>query len=536
MAHIAYSGFAGENRALHPLLLPAAVGTVSLNQKPGHGDLRPWKAPLPVASVPAGRQTIYRMGRDVASDTQYWLSWPTEVHAVRGFNAQDAAERTYYTGDGTPKWTDTTRALASAPYPTAARELGVPAPATPVILAASGGASTTVETRFYVYTYVTDAGEESAPSPVSLQLDCKSDDAVDIGSFAAPPSGAYGITLLRIYRTQANSSGGADFFFLREIAIGSASTSDDGRELGEVLPTTTWLMPPADLTWLTGLWNGMLAGISGRSVRFCEAYTPYAWPIAYDALPPDSTPVALGVFGQSLVVLTTGNPLVVAGSSPDSMDQQPLDFLQACVAPRSVVSMGHGVAWASPDGLAYVGSGGARLLTEGVLTREDWQAMNPASVIGCMYEGRYFGFYTVGAEQKGFVIDPSNNAGIYFLDFGADAVYVDDLQDALFVLNGTQVRKWDAGAPLTTTARSKLHRLPKPTPAFACAEVRADAYPVGFKLYADGALKHTQSVTSVSPFRLPGGYYAQDIQIEIVTDKPVQAVALAHSMQELAEV
>lgn len=534
MAVLTFAGFAGENRALHPLLLPENTGTVSLNQKPGRGDLRPWNAPMPVATVPAGRKSIYRMGRDVASDTNYWLSWPTEVHAVRGINASDTAERTYYTGDGSPKWTDTTRALASAPYPTAARELGVPAPTTPVTLAASGGTSTTVETRFYVYTYVTDIGGESAPSPVSLQLNCKTDDTVTIGGFAAAPSGAYGITLIRVYRTQANSSGGADFFFLREIAAGATSTTDDNRALGEAMPSTTWLTPPADLTWLTGMWNGMLAGISGRSVRFCEAYVPYAWPIAYDVLPPDYTPVALGVFGQTLVVLTNGMPTLVAGSSPDSLDQRPLDFLQACVAPLSTVSMGHGVAWASPDGLAYVGSGGARMLTEGVMTREDWQALNPASVIGCMVERRYLGFYTVGGVQKGFIIDPANPSGMYFLDFGADALYVDDLQDALYVLKGTSIQKWDAGAPLTATARSKLHRLPKPTQAFSCAEVRADAYPLTFKLYADGALKHTQAVASGAPFRLPGGYFAQDIQIEVVTSNPVQGVMLAHSMQEMA--
>jgi predicted ATP-dependent protease len=102
------------------------------------------------------------------------------------------------------------------------------------------------------------------------------------------------------------------------------------------------------------------------------------------------------------------------------------------------------------------------------------------------------------------------------------------------VLKGTSIQKWDAGAPLTATARSKLHRLPKPTQAFSCAEVRADAYPLTFKLYAAGALKHTQTVATGEPFRLPGGYYAQDIQIEIVTNKPVQGVMLAHSMQEMA--
>ena len=39
---IRLSGFLGENRALHPMLLPETVGTQSTNQHPGRGDLRPW--------------------------------------------------------------------------------------------------------------------------------------------------------------------------------------------------------------------------------------------------------------------------------------------------------------------------------------------------------------------------------------------------------------------------------------------------------------------------------------------------------------
>lgn len=84
MAVIRWAGFAGENRALQPMQLPDDVGVVNLNCKPGRGDARPWRQPLTVAAVPAGRQTIYRMGRDVDSDSQYWLSWPTVVHAMRG--------------------------------------------------------------------------------------------------------------------------------------------------------------------------------------------------------------------------------------------------------------------------------------------------------------------------------------------------------------------------------------------------------------------------------------------------------------------
>ena len=634
MSIIRVTGFLGANQARQAMLIPETVGVSATNQKPGRGDLRPWNAPLNKATVPAGRQTIHRMGRDTISDTHYWLSWISDVHVVVAGNADDTDERTFYTGSGTPKWTTKTLALASAPYPTAYRELGVPAPTTTptlsaaeatavvaggfvvdsqytivsegttdwiaigasrpvipagefivgkaytikvagttdftligaiandvgVVFTATGvgagsgfatqnsmvgevftatgvgsGTGTAVEktniteTRFYVYTCVNDIDEESAPSPVSLELTCKSNDTVTVSNLAAP-SGSYGINRFRIYRTQTSSTG-ADFYFLREIVSTNTSTTDDGRVLGEVLPTTTWLMPPTGLSFLTGLWNGMLAAIDGRSVRFCEAYTYYAWPIAYEILPMNAQPVALATFGQTLVMLTDGNPSFITGGTPDAMDEQPIEWSQACIAPKSAVGMGHGVAWASPDGLAYVGSGTPRLLTADVLTRDDWQALNPSSIVGAMYEGRYFGFYTSGTK-KGFIIDPANPQGMYFLDFGVDAVHVDALQDALFVLDGVNVQKWDAGSALTTTFKSKLFHQPKPVKAFACAEV-IGSYPCTFKLYADGVLKHTQTVTSADPFRLPGGYYGQDFQIEVSTSGNIQAVAVAHSMAEL---
>ena len=131
MSIVRVAGFLGANQALQPMLLPETVGVSSLNQKPGRGDLRPWKAPSNVATVPSGRNTIHRMGRDVVSDANYWFSWSTVVHAIRGFDGADTTERTYFTGSGTPKWTDNTIGLAGgAPYPQGLRELAVPAPTT----------------------------------------------------------------------------------------------------------------------------------------------------------------------------------------------------------------------------------------------------------------------------------------------------------------------------------------------------------------------------------------------------------------------
>lgn len=636
MAIIRLGGFGGENRALHPMLLPENIGVTSLNQKPGRGDLRPWKAPSTVATVPSGRNTIYRMGRDVVSDTNYWLSWTTVVHVVCAPNAADTAERTYYSGGSAfaPRWTDTAMALATAPYPTTYRALGVPPPLTSCLLSAaspiaasapfvvesqyviavagttnwlaigavnevvsagsfvigtvytiktvggtdfvaigasastigisftatgvgigsgtasknslvgvtftatgvgSGDGTATIsnvlsEKRVYTYTCVTDIGEESAPV-ATAEITCKTLDIVTISNLSAP-SGTNGINRFWIYRTQAGSTDG-NYYFLRSIASTSTSTSDDNRTLNDVMQSLTWTMPPTDLSWLTALWNGMMAGISGRSVRFCESYKFYAWPLQYEILPSNAQPVALATFGQTLVMLTNGNPSIITGGSPDAMDEQPVEFSQACIAPPSVVGMGHGVAWASPDGLAYIGSSGPRMLTEGFMTRDDWQALNPSSIQGCMYERRYLATYTVDGVKKGFVIDPNNPQGMYFLDFGFDALYLDDLQDALYALNGVSIQKWDTGSAKTVTFKSKLWKMPKPMQGFACAEVVADTYPVTFKLYTDGVLKHTQTVANNSPFRLPAGYYAQTYQIQVETTGAIQGVAMAHSMTEL---
>jgi len=530
--------FGGENRAANPKLLPEGLGTVSTNQKPGRGDLRPWKSPSTVATIPAGRATIYRLGRDLTDDTRYWHSWTTTVHAVRGFDLDDTTERTYYSDGTAPKVINNLTLDGTDPQdnPAAPKTLGVPAPASAPSVTGSNGSATTTESYFYVYTYVNTRGEESAPSPVSSMVTRTIDGSTSITGFSAPPSGTYeSITLIRIYRTQSTSTSGADFFFLREIAVGTTTTTDDNRALGETIATTTWLLPPTNLTFLKALWNGMLAGISGNGVRFCEPYVPYAWPVAYEVLPPDSKAVALGVFGQQLLVLTTGRPLLVSGSSPESMDQQLLEVPHACVAPKSVVSMGYGVAWAAADGLVFYGSGGAKLLTAGVMTREDWQAIVPSTIVGSFHEGLYFGSYTVLGTTKAFMIDPQNPQGMHFLSAGYPATYYDDLLDQLYVLNGTSIQKWDAGSAMTYVYRSKTFHQPHAV-NFACAEVVADSYPVTFRLYADGALRHTQTVTSQTPFRLPSGFRAHDWQLEVEGTAAVQMVAIASSVEELAAI
>lgn len=533
--------FKGANLTLEPKLLPNDVGVSSINHNPVRGDLRPWTTPQAVATVPSGRKTIYRFGRDSNVEGQFWFSWTTIVHAVRAFIADDTTERTYFTGSGAPKVADNTISVASSPYPTAARDLGVPVPTTaPTLFEQTAGAGTD-ETRFYIYVWVTDRGEVSAPSPVSGAIVCKPGAIIDIASFSSVPGGNHGINRIWIYRTVA-SEGGADFYFLREITSATTVTQDDGRQPGtDALqsngPSGTtgrvWLPPPSDLKGLVGMWNGMMAGISGRSVRICEPFRFYAWPAVYETLPED-TPVALAVFQKNLVILTTGRPLVGNGSAPEAIDAPPVELIAPCVSVQSVASLDHGVVWASADGLAYVGSKGApRLLTDGILQRQDWQALNPSTMVGANYLGWYVAFYQVEGAWKGFAIDPVNPQGIYFLDPGYSAVYADPLQKALYVLDGTSVKKWDAGGlPLTVTHKTKVFRTAAPV-NFGAMELVASSYPWTVKIWADGTLRVNRSITSRAPFMLPSGFLADEWQLELSGQGALQGAVMAESVAEL---
>lgn len=561
---ITLEGFSGAVKALHPKLVGDTAGVDSRNQHPGRGDLRPWRSPVTVATAPAGRQTIYRMGRDTRSDTASWLSWPTRVHLMRGYNAEDTTERTFFTGDGVPKWTNTTLALTAPPYPAATSNLGVPAPTVALTITdLFTGLDPTPVTKALTYTYVNSLGEESAPAPVAI-IATTQDSMLHVDPVGTPPAG-FDITKVRYYRTASGTAGDTDFFFHFEQTVATAllGVNIDNRALGEPIPTDGALTPPANLKNLTPMWNGMAAAISGKGVRVCAAFQPANWPLFNEFLPPDSTPVGLGVWGQRLLVLTTTQPQIITGASPEGLDMQPVDG-QACSSEPSIVSFNHGVAYACEDGLAYYGSTGPRLLTDSLFTRDDWQAMNPSTMLAGRYEGAYVCFYTDAASvRRGFILDPLDPQGIFFLDKGYDALWFDELQDALFVLDGTNIKKWDAaaGAPMTATFRSKVFVTPPVN--FSDFRIVADAYPVTLKVDATltlrpgmdpaaasaavaatnptyfsdlgaGKVRITMSAAATLPQKLPGGFLAHEWQLQVETTSAVQAAVLATTVDETA--
>lgn len=532
------SGFLGANLKVPARFLPEGVGTVSLNQKPNErGQLVPWRIPLAIAGpvTSALWKTLYRMDRDAATPAQHWLGWNTVVHAIRGFDPDDPTERTYFTGSGSPKWTDNVMGLASAPYPAAARLLGVPQPTQPPTVTLSADGSTgEAHPSYYVYTRVNDIGWESAPSPPVLGPSVKPGAVLDLGIVEALPGGNYGVDRMRWYRSQPIAgTDDAIFQFLREYTAGATGMQDDGRVTVGTMASEAWLELDAVAFALTTCWNSFAAALVGKSVRFCEPDVIYAWPLAYEYTT-DSTPIAQAAFAQRLLVLTSAGAELFTGTHPAEMDRKPL-ALAPIVSPRSLVVGETFCGWAAADGLWYYGTDGYRCLTGECLKPAQWAALAPQTM-ACylLQEGDrtcIVGFYNDGA-LKGFVIDPSNPGGIYFLATGYSAGFWDPLLRALFVLDGSTIKQWDAGGSfMTATARSKAFRQMAVTEAewIELLDVSGTAQ---VKVWTDdpateGAqLLRLDATMGTGERRMPDGTTGREFQIEVSTATGVQGVIL----------
>lgn len=527
---ISISNFGGMMPRQNAAMLPNAVAQVARNCTLWHGDLRSLKSARTVVKpVPLAKaiKSIYRMGMSLP-ETQYWLTWTTDVDVARGIVAGDTTERTYYTGDGVPKVTNLQMATqGGTSYPVNAYALGVPAPTrAPTCIASTSTAP--AETRVYIYTYVSAWGEEGAPSPPT-KVTVTEGGSVKLSLLATAPTGNYNIAAKRIYRSQQTASGSAVYEFVAEIADASTTFEDKllPTELGEPLSTLSYAMPPATLTGLVGLPNGIMAGFSGHDLYFCEPNLPYAWPEKY-RLTADYPIVGLGVFGSSILVCTKGSPYLVTGVHPDSMSMERIELDQACVSKRSIVSIGGGVMYASPDGLVNVGVGGSRVVTQALYTREEWQELVPETIEGYFHDGKYVALYAGG----GFILNSLEDASLTMFDETVTAGHVDAVNDALYLVIGGDIKKFNAGANLTYTWRSKKFQFAA-SPGPGCARVDADTYPVTFNLYADGALIHSRQVLDEQVFRLPGDYRPRQIELELIGTQRIRLLAVADHPKEL---
>jgi len=571
-------------------LLADGVAQIAENVVLNSGRAVPLRTNSDVTTLVGTKNSIWRY---TPESTDYWLQWTEDVDAVDGPLPKDAYDRAYWTGQDYPRvGSETSITSGGAAFPGASYKLGIPAPVLPGALSQAGGftlAGPNLDTETpnsvcYVFTYVSGFGEEGPPSAATFVTDV-TDNATVSGSTAnqtvtftlpAIHSPNYNFTTndkIRVYRSNTGSQITA-FQFVDESANGGVSFTDDkdGDELAEVIPSTYWIGPPDDtsatypegpMLGLTAMPNGIFVGFAGRRLCFSEPYLPHAWPVSYRITTEDKI-VAIAMAGNSLLVTTEGNPYIVMGHDPSSMQATRLEAAHACSNKRSMVDMGDYAMYAGPDGLVAVAGNEVKLITEQLIDPKDWlSTYNPTTIQGFLHEGTYVGFHSLGTNSRGgFIFDPRRGKNAFTTlttttTTEPNGGYYDPEEGQLYLIDDTatnrKVVKFQGSNTLSTLKwKSKKFVTPKPI-SMAWVSVTTEGYPFTVSVYAEGTLIYKGTVTESSGTKTlavntPGGIsnstiyesvmrlpsnVAKEWEVEIESQFNINELCLAESIDEI---
>jgi hypothetical protein len=213
---------------------------------------------------------------------------------------------------------------------------------------------------------------------------------------------------------------------------------------------------------------------------------------------------------------------------------------------KSIVDMGDFVVYAADDGLVMVSMGNIRTITRDLFKKEEWEKLNPASMIASQYGGRYVCFFTkVDGTRGGFVFDPQEPTSTYVeLDFGADVAWTDPTTGHLYLVIDESIVKWNEDPVQRYDFRWRSRRYTTGAASnFAYGKVIAEAYPVRLSIYANVdpdadetfAMVFDEEIDSGEVFPLPGDYCATSFEIELSGHHTVKNVVLASSISALKE-
>ncbi len=439
------------------------------------------------------------------------------------------------------------------------------------ILVQASGSNGTVITNIatsYVYTFVNDLGEESAPSLPSSTILRPDGVSVTVTTPTAVPSGVssdYFITTKRIYRAATGSTGTA-FRFVAEVPLAQADYVDvlTDTELGEVLQSDTWALPPSDLQGILALPNGVMAGFRRNQLCFSAQNHPHAWPVEF-RLNTDTDIVGIGNIDTTVVIGTGSFVYVASGNDPASYSMSKFEVPHAASSKLSFAYItGLGVLFSGPDGLMVCGGIGAlRNLTQGIFTRRQWQALDPSSIFSVAHNDIYFMFWESGSARGCYAVDlRSDGFGVVEMALHASAAYVDPIEDKMYLVldydnepdddllpippqlpiyvDGRTIFEFegDTTTYMTFRWRSKLWLEPQPA-WYEMAQVRRGSDAVGnlvIKFYGDDTLLETIVVVDNDEFTLsepPDGEPYSTFYYEVIGTDTCRTLQAVNDVTEL---
>lgn len=505
--------------------------TVAKNCDFSSGRLSPVKGKDAGVTMPhtGTLKSVYKNGST-------WYGWTADnVSVVKA--SDNEAGHIYYTDGALPKQTNTADAAGTYP-PVSFDRFGVEQPATApaswqLTPASTGGDIFKVVS--YVYTYVTDRGEESAPSPPSGNIELEDGQTVIwTNSDFAQPTGSYNnIVSFRLYRLNTGTNGAeyqlvpyvneSDTDFPLNFTTFTDNVGDD--DLLEVLATEEFYPPPNNLQGLCMFRRGILAGFSGKTVYLSEPGSPHAFP--YDYSFPD-TIIGIASVNGALAVITDGRPGMLHGFDPAGLAQDFLPYDQPGVSAKAITATADAVLYASPYGIFAISANSGTLVSSGLFSKDQWQALTPGNMLFSYYNNRLYVLFTNGAtgfytEDFSSIVDVSHGLASI-----AQMIVVDE---KLYLLSSNKVYDLYGGSVVAFEWVSKVFMSRKKS-AYTHFQVIADGS-INFYFYRDGALVHSGTVTEGTVHRLTQAFKNGYVQIKLTGSANVDSVAVGSSPDEV---
>jgi hypothetical protein len=239
--------------------------------------------------------------------------------------------------------------------------------------------------------------------------------------------------------------------------------------------------------------------------------------------------VAIGAYGNSILVTTTGLPYVVTGTQPGQLSVEKLERGESCILQRGLVDMGYACIYPGPSGLWQAGTGAVDLITARLMDKKEWQTFSATMTFAVQYGALYIGFMQSG----GFILD-TQTGSLSTHTVTATAGWYDREEGRLYLVVAGAIVEWGAGSESALLWKSKKFEAVSSS-SLGAGQIKADG-PVELRVYGDGELLHTevQETADRTPFRLSDDCVAGQWELEVLADCEVHAIHVASSVSELS--
>lgn len=411
MVALKLEAFGGLIPRLSRRLLPPPSAFVARNTKLLEGELRGFHRPTLVTDLSGLGFTVgraYRIPASVTGSTDAWLAFQSQnTDIIRSPVLNDSFNRYYWASDnGVPQYNTLARIVAGNTGGNAPWYLGVPQPAASPSINNTGGSGAT-ETRSYIYTFVTAYGEEGPPCNPTTFTGFSNATSWNLSGMSTtwPDTIHRDIVSMNIYRTVPNATN-PGFFFVANQAIGatySDSSTNTAVALNNTNQSSTYFPPDSGMLGWALMPQGYMVGFKGRNLYFTEQFLPHAWNPAY-TLATEFEIVGLTVWGSTLLIMTTSNPYMGAGVAPGSFTMQKLDGVTPCLSRRGIVTTVAGAYFPTVDGVALLNGNGLSIVTQDLMTKEEWAVYSPSTLFAAQLGLQYLAFNSI---NFGFLINPT---------------------------------------------------------------------------------------------------------------------------------